>query len=135
MQNYFQVAEVIGGYFAGSLAVMTDAAHLMSDFVGFLVSLFALRVAKWPPNKSLQFGYHRAGIEQHILICVIFMLIILSVLNDVEILGALSSILIIWVLTGVFVYLAVLRTIHQDFVIEPDTMMIVAALGIVINIL
>jgi solute carrier family 30 (zinc transporter), member 2 len=56
-----QVAEVIGGYFAGSLAVMTDAAHLMSDFVGFLVSLFALWVAKWPPNKHLQFGYHRAG--------------------------------------------------------------------------
>jgi Co/Zn/Cd efflux system component len=40
---------------------MTDAAHLMSDFVGFLVSLFALWVAKWPPNKHLQFGYHRAG--------------------------------------------------------------------------
>jgi len=55
------VAEVIGGYLAGSLAVMTDAAHLMSDFVGFLVSLFALWVAKWPPNRSLQFGYHRAG--------------------------------------------------------------------------
>jgi len=45
------------------------------------------------------------------------------------------SIFIIWILTGVFVYLAVLRVIHQDFVIEPDTMMIVAALGIVVNIL
>ncbi|KAF4526080.1 hypothetical protein B566_EDAN007573 [Ephemera danica] len=108
----FMVAEVIGGYLAGSLAVMTDAAHLMSDFVGFLVSLFAIWISRWPPNKSLQFGYHRA-----------------------EILGALSSICIIWVLTGVFVYLAVLRVLHQDFIIEPDTMMIVSALGVVINIL
>lgn len=52
---------MIGGYLAGSLAVMTDAAHLMSDFVGFLVSLFAIWMARWPPNKNLQFGYHRAG--------------------------------------------------------------------------
>ncbi|XP_059471308.1 proton-coupled zinc antiporter SLC30A2-like isoform X2 [Neocloeon triangulifer] len=107
----FMIAEVIGGYLAGSLAVMTDAAHLMSDFVGFLVSLFAIWVAKWPSNKNLQFGYHRA-----------------------EILGAMSSIFIIWILTGIFVYLAVLRVINQDFVIEPDTMMIVAALGVVVNI-
>jgi solute carrier family 30 (zinc transporter), member 2 len=129
----YQVAEVIGGYFAGSLAVMTDAAHLMSDFVGFLVSLFALWVAKWPPNKHLQFGYHRAG--KYFILNRYSVANIWSALNEIEILGALSSIFIIWILTGVFVYLAVLRVINQDFVIEPDTMMIVAALGIIINIL
>jgi len=51
-----------------------------------------------------------------------------------EILGALLSIAIIWVMTGVFIYLAVLRIIHQDFVIKADTMMIVAAIGVVFNI-
>jgi Co/Zn/Cd efflux system component len=46
----------------------------------------------------------------------------------------LLSIAIIWVMTGVFIYLAVLRIIHQDFVIKADTMMIVAAIGVVFNI-
>ena len=30
----FMVVEVIGGYMAGSLAIMTDAAHLLSDILG-----------------------------------------------------------------------------------------------------
>ncbi|XP_046399698.1 zinc transporter 2-like [Ischnura elegans] len=107
----FMVAEVVGGYLAGSLAVMTDAAHLLSDFVGFVVSLFAIWLGRCPPTKQLSFGYHRA-----------------------EVLGALVSITIIWVLTGVCVFLAVLRIRHQDFEIEADTMMIVSALGIIINI-
>jgi zinc transporter 2 len=37
-----QVAEVFGGYLTGSLAIMTNAARLLSDFVGFLVSLFSI---------------------------------------------------------------------------------------------
>ncbi|XP_069703707.1 proton-coupled zinc antiporter SLC30A2-like [Periplaneta americana] len=107
----FMVAEVVGGYLAGSLAVMSDAAHLLSDFVGFLVSLFALWLGRRTPTRRLSFGYHRA-----------------------EILGALLSITIIWVMTGGFVYLAVLRVVHQDFTIKADTMMVVAAIGVVINI-
>jgi Co/Zn/Cd efflux system component len=51
-----------------------------------------------------------------------------------EILGALLSIAIIWVMTGVFIYLAFRRVIHQDFDINADTMMIVAAIGVVINV-
>ncbi|PSN40031.1 hypothetical protein C0J52_17088 [Blattella germanica] len=57
----FMVAEVVGGYLAGSLAVMTDAAHLLSDFVGFLVSLFAVWLGRRPPTRRLSFGYHRAA--------------------------------------------------------------------------
>jgi len=56
-----QVAEVVGGYLAGSLAVMTDAAHLLSDFAGFLVSLFAIWVGRRAPTRRLSFGYYRAG--------------------------------------------------------------------------
>jgi Co/Zn/Cd efflux system component len=37
-------------------------------------------------------------------------------------------------MTGVFVYLALLRIIHQDFDINADMMMIVAAIGVVINV-
>ena len=50
-----------GGYLAGSLAIMTDAAHMLSDFAAFLISLFAIWVARWLPDKRRTFGYYRAG--------------------------------------------------------------------------
>ena len=50
-----------GGLLAGSLAIMTDAAHMLSDFASFLISLFAIWVARWLPDKRKTFGYYRAG--------------------------------------------------------------------------
>ena len=52
-----------------------------------------------------------------------------------EVLGALVSVLIIWVLTGVLVYLAVQRVITQDFDINADIMLITAGIGLGVNIL
>lgn len=52
-----------------------------------------------------------------------------------EILGALFSILIIWLLTGILVYLAIMRIITRDFEIEPLPMVITAACGVVFNII
>lgn len=52
---------LVGGYLAHSLAIMTDAAHMLSDFAAFLISLFAIWVAKWQPDKKKTFGYYRAG--------------------------------------------------------------------------
>uniref|UniRef100_A0A224Y4A6 Putative zn2+ transporter n=1 Tax=Panstrongylus lignarius TaxID=156445 RepID=A0A224Y4A6_9HEMI len=57
----FMVIELVGGYIAGSLAVMTDAAHLLSDCVGFLVGLFAVWISGQPPTNRFTYGYHRAG--------------------------------------------------------------------------
>ena len=51
-----------------------------------------------------------------------------------EVLGALFSTLVIWILTGVLVYLAVLRVINQDFEIEPIYMVATALLGVLFNI-
>ena len=58
----FMVGEVLGGYFAGSLAIMTDAAHMLSDFAGFLISLFAIWLGSRPSSNRMSFGWHRAGI-------------------------------------------------------------------------
>ena len=52
-----------------------------------------------------------------------------------EVLGALVSVLIIWVLTGVLVYLAVQRVITQEFEIDADIMLITAGVGLAVNIL
>ncbi len=52
-----------------------------------------------------------------------------------EVLGALFSTLIIWVLTGVLVYLAILRCIDQSFEIEKTAMVTTASMGVVFNII
>ncbi|NWQ84765.1 ZNT2 protein, partial [Columbina picui] len=38
----FMVGEAVGGYLAHSLAILTDAAHLLTDFASIMISLFAL---------------------------------------------------------------------------------------------
>lgn len=40
---------------------MTDAAHMLSDFAGFMISLFAIWVAMRPATKQLSYGWYRAG--------------------------------------------------------------------------
>ncbi|NXK57122.1 ZNT3 protein, partial [Chauna torquata] len=55
----FMVGEVIGGYLAHSLAIMTDAAHLLTDVGSMSVSLFSLWVSTRPPTKTMSFGWHR----------------------------------------------------------------------------
>ena len=40
---------------------MTDAAHMLSDLAGFLISLFAIWVGSRPASKRMSFGWHRAG--------------------------------------------------------------------------
>lgn len=56
----FMVAEVVGGHVAGSLAILTDAAHLLIDLTSFLLSLFSLWLSSRPPSKRLTFGWYRA---------------------------------------------------------------------------
>ena len=58
-----------GGYLAGSLAIMTDAAHMLSDFASFLISLFSIWMASRPASKRMSFGWHRAGVC--VCVCVI----------------------------------------------------------------
>ena len=52
---------LLGGILSGSLAILTDAAHMLSDFASFLISLFSIWVATRKPSKGMSFGWHRAG--------------------------------------------------------------------------
>ncbi|KAL0049908.1 hypothetical protein WJX82_000364 [Trebouxia sp. C0006] len=58
----FMLVEVVGGYFANSLAIMTDAAHLLSDVGGFAVAIFAAQYASKRSQQSHTFGYHRVEV-------------------------------------------------------------------------
>uniref|UniRef100_A0AAY4BPJ9 Probable proton-coupled zinc antiporter SLC30A3 n=1 Tax=Denticeps clupeoides TaxID=299321 RepID=A0AAY4BPJ9_9TELE len=108
----FMIGEVIGGYMAHSLAIMTDAAHLLTDFGSMMVSLFSLWISSRPPTKMLTFGWHRS-----------------------EILGALVSVLSIWIVTGVLVYLAIDRIVKNDYEIEGHVMVLTSGCAVVVNII
>ena len=47
----FMAGEIIGGFYAGSLAILTDAAHLLSDVAAFMISLFAVWLAERRPTQ------------------------------------------------------------------------------------
>ena len=55
------VCEPPGGYVANSLAIMTDAVHMLADLIGILVSLLALWLSARPPTARFTFGLHRLG--------------------------------------------------------------------------
>lgn len=50
-----------GGYLSNSLAIMTDAVHMLTDVVGILFSLLALWLSTKPPTRRFTFGLHRLG--------------------------------------------------------------------------
>ncbi|XP_068792721.1 probable proton-coupled zinc antiporter SLC30A3 isoform X1 [Struthio camelus] len=107
----FMVGEVIGGYLAHSLAIMTDAAHLLTDVGSMSMSLFSLWVSTRPPTKTMSFGWHRS-----------------------ETLGALASVLSIWVVTGALVYLAAARIISDNYEIEARAMLATSAGAVGVNL-
>ena len=55
----FMVAEVIGGYLSGSLALIADAGHMLTDFAALALGWFAFRLARKPSDARRTFGYDR----------------------------------------------------------------------------
>ncbi|KAF2315152.1 hypothetical protein GH714_038272 [Hevea brasiliensis] len=108
----FMSVEVAGGIKANSLAILTDAAHLLSDVAAFAISLFSLWAAGWEATPRQSYGFFR-----------------------VEILGALVSIQLIWLLAGILVYEAIARLIDDTGDVNGFVMFIVAAFGLVVNVI
>lgn len=58
----YMLAEVAGGLWTGSLALLADAGHMLSDTAALALALFALWVAERPPDSRRTYGYYRAEI-------------------------------------------------------------------------
>lgn len=108
---FFMALEVAGGLYANSLAILTDAAHLLTDVAGFALSLFAIWASGWEATPCQTFGFSR-----------------------LEILGALGSILFIWLLTGILVYEAIKRLLTEVAPIDGRLMFGIAAVGLLVNL-
>lgn len=56
------VAEIIGGLYAGSLSLVSDALHNLSDAVSIIISYVAIRISRKDNDKKRTYGYKRSGI-------------------------------------------------------------------------
>ncbi|XP_075388218.1 putative proton-coupled zinc antiporter SLC30A4 [Tenrec ecaudatus] len=108
----FMIGELVGGYIANSLAIMTDALHMLTDLSAIILTLLALWLSSKSPTKRFTFGFHR-----------------------LEVLSAMISVLLVYILMGFLLYEAVQRTIHMDYEINGDIMLITAAVGVAVNII
>ncbi|KAI3883924.1 hypothetical protein MKX03_017387 [Papaver bracteatum] len=107
----FMSVEIAGGIKANSLAILTDAAHLLSDVAAFGISLFSLWASGWEANPRQSYGFFR-----------------------IEILGTLVSIQMIWLLAGILVYEAISRIINDTGEVQGFLMFLVSGFGLVVNL-
>lgn len=56
------VAEVIGGIWTNSLALLSDAAHVFLDLFALFLSLGAIKLASYPVSETRTFGWHRTEV-------------------------------------------------------------------------
>jgi cobalt-zinc-cadmium efflux system protein len=107
----FLVVEAVTAFLAGSLALLSDAAHLLTDAVGIGMALAAIRLAdRAGSNRSRTFGLYR-----------------------LEILAALANAALLFGVTGYVLVEAVLR-LDSEPSVDAGPMLVVAILGLVVNV-
>lgn len=107
----FGIVEAVTGWLAGSLTLMSDAGHMGADAIGLAIAAFASWIANKPTSKKHTYGFGRA-----------------------EVIAAwLSSLILIVVIFSIFVE-AIDRFSHPK-TIQGGMVMVVAFLGLVINVL
>jgi cobalt-zinc-cadmium efflux system protein len=104
------VVEVIGGYLANSLALLSDAGHVLTDIFALGLAWFATAQAERPANARNTFGYHRVGILAALVNAVTLILVALAILWE-----------------------AFQRFEHPEPV-QPLVMFVSAGIGIVVNL-
>jgi cobalt-zinc-cadmium efflux system protein len=107
----FMVVEVVGGILSGSLALLADAGHMLTDTMALALAAVAFQVSKRPADTTLTYGYQRF-----------------------QILAAFVNGLSLLFIVGWILYEAVNRFIAPQDVMG-ETMLVVAIAGLVVNII
>lgn len=58
------LAEPIGSWLSGSLALLADAGHMFTDVVGISLAILAVTFAAWPASEARTFGYYRSHLRR-----------------------------------------------------------------------
>jgi cobalt-zinc-cadmium efflux system protein len=104
------VIELAGGFYANSLALLADAAHMLTDLAALGLSLFALKISTRPATHQKTFGYLRA-----------------------EILAALANGIFL-ILIGFYIFYESYKRFRQPPEVKSVPMLIIAATGLVANL-
>ena len=107
----FMLVEVAGGILSGSLALLADAGHMLTDTMALALSAIAFRMSSRPADEKRSYGYQRF-----------------------QILAAFVNGLSLLVIVGWILFEAVQRILSPS-VVMGQTMLIVATAGLVINII
>ena len=102
--------EIAGGLISNSLALLSDAGHVLTDVMALSLSLYGVQQAKRPSSSHMTFGYHRVGV-------------IIAIINSIS----------IFAIAGFILYESYERFIHPQSV-EGLLMLLIALAGLVINI-
>lgn len=106
----YMVAEAAGGWLTGSLALLADAGHMLSDVAALGLSLFCMSMARRPPTSRRTYGYHR-----------------------MEILAALANGAAL-VAISFFVLIEAIQRFRRPTEIDAPVMMAIAAGGLLVNL-
>ncbi len=107
----FMGAEIVGGVISGSLALLADAGHMLSDALALVLAYAAITLAERPATRSKTYGWYR-----------------------LEILAALLNGVVLVMISVFIVWEAYERILHPPEVGIP-LMLVIAAIGLVANVL
>jgi cobalt-zinc-cadmium efflux system protein len=106
----FMVVEFVGGLVTGSLALMADAGHMLTDVAALSLSLFALWFASRPATPQKSFGFHRTEI-------------LAALVNGVAI-----------VVIAVMIFVEAIGRLGDPPTIQSGPMLVVAIIGLLVNV-
>lgn len=106
----FMVAEVVGGLLTGSLALLADAGHMLSDAFSLGLALFAVWLAQRPATPNRSFGYKRAEI-------------LAALFNGVTL-----------VAISIWIFVEAYQRLREPPEILGGWMLVIAALGLLVNV-
>ncbi|MBS1738220.1 MAG: cation transporter [Bacteroidetes bacterium] len=106
----YLAAEVIGGIVTNSLALLADAGHMLTDVGGLAFALFAINIAQRKTTEQKTYGYYRA-----------------------EILAALANGIIL-IFVSIYILYEAVKRFQSPPEVSSKNMLIIAAIGLVVNI-
>jgi cobalt-zinc-cadmium efflux system protein len=118
----FMFAEIIGGLLSGSLALLADAAHMLTDTVALALAWFAFWLSERPADRVRTYGYHRFpvlvafanGVGLVVIVAWLFIEAIGRLFNPGEVLGGLMLIAAVLGLAANAAAFAILHGAERD---------------------
>lgn len=111
LTTFYLIVEIIGGLWTGSLALLADAGHMLTDVAGVGLALLAIWFAERPASETRTYGYYR-----------------------VEILAALTNAVVL-ILISLYILYEAYERFKNPPAVQSGAMLGVAAVGLVVNII